>query len=112
MFDEKRGGSDFISGDVSPLSIEASTQQARLKAPGIFQSAFTGLLESENAPLSFLFDLQSSIYHIKRHNPYRDGMEYLNNAMKSPEVGWSQKTANFVGNIFGSSPFWFTSNGR
>jgi len=101
VFNEANEDTKMISGDVSPLDIQASVQDGKLKAPGIFQSGFTGFIEGLNTPQKFAFDLESSMLKVKRHNPYRDGMEYLNNAMKSPEVGWSQETANFVGNIFG-----------
>jgi hypothetical protein len=101
VFNETNENTKLISGDVSPLDIQASVQDGKLKAPGIFQSGFTGFLEGLNTPQKFAFDLESSMLNVKRHNPYRDGMEYLNNAMKSPEVGWAQETANFVGNIFG-----------
>ena len=103
MFDDDKYQSKIVSDDVSPLDIEASVQESQFKAPGIGESAFSNLVSGLNAIPEFAFNTESAVLGIKRQDPYKDIMQNFNSAMESQTLGWSQKTAGFIGNVVGMS---------
>jgi len=90
-----------MSYPVTQSSLTSAIEDADKTPPSLSMSAFAGFISAWTEPEKLAFNVQSSLYGLKRKNPVSQGLSAINEEMKSPSMGWTQNTANFVGSLGG-----------